>query len=586
MGAKFIGAIRLLIQDRWRRRTTLGSYGVDTGILRKLVIMVALALGTWLGTESAALADRRVALVIGNAKYEHASVLANTTNDAQAIVALLSKAGFDFVEEHSNLGVVEFKRAIREFVDLSRDADIAVVYYSGHGLEVGGVNYLIPVDAKLSTVLDMEDEAVSLDRLLIATGRVKKLSLIILDACRENPFHPSIEAVPRTRAVSGGLAGVIPSVSDTLVAFAAKAGSFSYDGDGPNSPFTSALVKYITRPGLDIRIAFGMVRDDVLRATGNRQEPYVYGSLGGGDVALVPATPTEPAPSAPPAASVDLDEWQDYRMAERVGSLEAWRAFLSLHSSGLYAELARAQIKKLQDSPTAEATGIPARPVPPSPGVEAAALTPDENCKRDGDRLARLRTNPSGEEARHFASELSCEQLRPQLLRLMESLGFDAPAQKALTTPPHPDRSQPERMDVGDCASEQAALDRLRAEPSAEAAQDLWRHIRCDRLRAQVRLLLESLNLTPEPLASTPASGQAESRQDGVSAAPVRNRERGISEPASDGAAGSDACRREMSELNNIRKNPNLRDAERFARNATCDAVKPQAARLLESLTQ
>ena len=135
----------------------------------------------------------------------------------------------------------------------------------------------------------MDDEAVSLDRILVAAGHVKKLSLIILDACRENPFHPAADDAHVTRGVSMGLAGVGPTVADTLIAFAAKAGSVSYDGDGRNSPFTTALLKYITQPGLDIRLALGKVRDDVLRATNHRQEPYVYGSLGGDSVALVPA---------------------------------------------------------------------------------------------------------------------------------------------------------------------------------------------------------------------------------------------------------------------------------------------------------
>ena len=273
-----------------------------TGALINWAVLLALAVGFSVLAGSAALAERRVALVIGNANYDRGGVLWNTLNDAKAIAALLSGAGFDIVDQRSNLGVVEFKRAVREFVDRSANADVAVVYYSGHGLEVGGVNYLIPVDAKLMSSSDVDDEAVSLDRLLIATERVKKLSLIILDACRENPFHPVNGEARVTRAGSTGLASVTPTVADTLVAFAAKAGSVSYDGDGPDSPFTTALVKYIAQPGLDIRRALGKVRDEVLRETGNRQEPYFYGSLGGEDVALVPAKPAAPPrrPSRPP----------------------------------------------------------------------------------------------------------------------------------------------------------------------------------------------------------------------------------------------------------------------------------------------
>ena len=564
------------------------------GALVNWAVSVALAIGISVSAGSAALAERRVALVIGNARYEHAGVLANTINDSRAIAALLSNAGFDLVDERSNLGVVEFKRAVREFIDRSADADVAVVYYSGHGLEVGGVNYLIPVDAKLTSALDVDDEAVSLDRLLAATARVKKLSLIILDACRENPFHPASAEVRVTRAISGGLAGVTPTVADTLIAFAAKAGSVSYDGDGPNSPFTSALVKYIAQPGRDIRIALGKVRDEVLRETGNRQEPYVYGSLGGEDVALVPAKPA----AAVPSASVNLDEALDYRMAERVGSLEGWRAFLSAHPGGFYAQLARAQVEKMLSAskpsesaaPSVASVGKPPqptadeirRPVSAAPVAEAATFTPDEICKREGDRLARLRANPTDAEAQQFAAELSCEKLRPQLLRLMESLGFAAPAPPASAIPSRSDSSRPVPKLAGDCAAEQAALYRLRAEPIDEAVRQFWRDLQCETLRPQIRMLMESLNLSPETPASSASAG--EGKRPVLDA--TRNGMRGISGTTAGESANPGACEREAEELDRIRANPDRSHAERFARTVTCDALKPQAARLLESFTE
>ena len=190
------------------RRLHRGRRGWPMSVLVRCVVLFAFALGLTLATQTAALAERRIALVIGNGKYENAGVLTNPVNDAVAIGALLKKAGFDVVDLRLNLGVVEFKRAVREFVDRAANADVAVVYYSGHGLEYGGVNYLIPVDAKLTSTFDIEDETVSLDRILVAAGHVKKLSLIILDACRENPFHPTADDARVTRGVSMGLAGV------------------------------------------------------------------------------------------------------------------------------------------------------------------------------------------------------------------------------------------------------------------------------------------------------------------------------------------------------------------------------------------
>ena len=234
-----------------------------------------------------AAAERRVALVIGNAAYQNASGLANTVSDAKTMTGLFAKAGFDVVESRSDLGVVEFKRAVREFIYTARDADIAVVYFAGHGIEIRGSNYLIPVDAKLRSDYDADDEAVSLERIILAVEPVKQLRLIIIDACRDNPFIRNMQRTLAARAVTGGLATVEPNTGNTLIAYAAKAGSVSYDGSGPHSPFTTALMKHIAEPGLDVRIALGRVRDEVMKMTANRQEPFVYGSLGGTTIALV-----------------------------------------------------------------------------------------------------------------------------------------------------------------------------------------------------------------------------------------------------------------------------------------------------------
>ena len=556
------------------------------GVLARSAFCLAFALGITLATQSAAFAERRIALVIGNGKYENAGVLANPANDADAIADLLTKAGFNSVDRRHDLGVVEFKRAVREFVDRAANADVAVVYYSGHGLEIGGVNYLIPVDAKLTSVLDMDDEAVSLDRILVAAGHVKKLSLIILDACRENPFHPAADDSRVTRGVSLGLAGVGPAVADTLIAFAAKAGSVSYDGDGRNSPFTTALVKYITQPGLDIRLALGKVRDDVLRATNHRQEPYVYGSLGGDNVALVPAPQAPSVVVAPPVAA-DADEASDYRMTEQFGSLDGWRTFLAAHPDGAYARRAQAEIDKLLARQKLDATKMDAAKTEVAPLVTAktevaAPLSPEALCERDEDRLVRLRANPTNEEATHFASELSCERLRPQLSRLMESLGFAVPAPPPVVPtapPPAGQAAVAERKPASDCVSEQTALDRLRADPSIDAAQAFWRGLQCERLRPQARMLMESLNIVTDEPPPHPLVGDAS-----AALPPKANDVRAVVAPGDSPPADPSACAREKEELDRLRANPVRRDAERFARGMTCAELKPQAARLLESL--
>jgi uncharacterized caspase-like protein len=205
---------------------------------------------------SAAQAERRVALVIGNSTYQNAAPLINTTNDANAIAALFRLVGFEVVTSRNELGVLEFKRAVREFLITAETADIAVVYYAGHGIEVNGANFLIPVDAKLARDYDVEDEAVALDRIIWALQPVRRLRLIMLDACRDNPFAARLQRSLSTRATpKGGLGKLDDVTADTLVAYAAKQGSVSYDGAGANSPFAAALLKHIAEPGLDIRIA-------------------------------------------------------------------------------------------------------------------------------------------------------------------------------------------------------------------------------------------------------------------------------------------------------------------------------------------
>jgi uncharacterized caspase-like protein len=291
-----------------------------------------------------AFADKRVALVIGNAAYQNVPRLPNPVNDGNTIATTLKDAGFDVVDNRHDLGAADTRRALRDFADRARDADIAVVYYAGHGIEVEGGNYLIPVDAKLERDTDVYDEALSLDRVLLAVEPAKKLRLVILDACRDNPFTKTMKRTVASRAIGQGLAKIEPTSPNLLIAYSAKAGSTAADGDGKNSPFTVALSKHLTTPGLDVRRAFGYVRDDVLKTTSNRQEPFVYGSLGGEDVPLVPA-PKVAAPA--PVANPQAEMRRDYELALQIGNKAALNAFLGQYPDGFYASLAKLQLEKL-----------------------------------------------------------------------------------------------------------------------------------------------------------------------------------------------------------------------------------------------
>jgi uncharacterized caspase-like protein len=298
-------------------------------------------------------AEKRVALVIGISNYQQVPRLANPARDAEALGGLFKKAGFDVVDDGRDLGISDLRRVIREFAEKSRDADIAVVYYAGHGIEVDGSNYLVPADARLASDFDVEDETVSLDRVLRALEPVKRLRLIILDACRENPFSNNIKKNVASRSIGRGLARIEPATPNTLVAFATRAGAVAGDGDGENSQYASALVKYIAEPGVDLRVAFGRVRDEVLKKTSNRQEPFVYGSLGGDNLALVPQ-PAKPLDS-------EADARIDYEYAAQIGTKEVWESFLSSHPNGFYANLALAQMKRLVAAEQSKAAADNAR---------------------------------------------------------------------------------------------------------------------------------------------------------------------------------------------------------------------------------
>jgi formylglycine-generating enzyme required for sulfatase activity len=304
----------------------------------------------WLLSQPA-FAEKRVALVFGNSAYQNVALLSNPANDAGAMAAMLKGAGFDVVTLKRDLKANEMRRALRDFSDEVRDADVAIVYYAGHGVEIEGVNYLIPVDAVLERDIDAYDEAIPLDRILTVVEPAKKLRLIVLDACRDNPFK-SMKHTMAQRSVARGLSKIEPSSPNTLIAYAAKAGSTAADGDEKNSPFTSALVKYLPRPGLDLRKAFGFVRDDVLKVTHNRQEPFVYGSLGGDDVALVPAA--APLPITPPVDPTAAAR-HDYELALQINVVSAWDSFISKYPSGFYTDLATAQRSKLRAAQAAAA---------------------------------------------------------------------------------------------------------------------------------------------------------------------------------------------------------------------------------------
>jgi tetratricopeptide (TPR) repeat protein len=226
---------------------------------------------------------QRVALVIGNTAYRAVPALANPKRDAEAVAGALRQAGFQTVDLVLDLERDAMVKALRAFRDKADHADWALVYYAGHGIEIDRMNYLVPVDARLADERDVKEEAVSYDTLMNAIGGARALRLVVLDACRNNPFKERMHRAAGSRSAAGrGLAAPPESEPGTLVVYSAKEGATAEDDvDGANSPFARAFVAELQVPGLEVRRVFDNIRDDVIEATRNRQQPFSYGSLPG-----------------------------------------------------------------------------------------------------------------------------------------------------------------------------------------------------------------------------------------------------------------------------------------------------------------
>jgi tetratricopeptide (TPR) repeat protein len=219
----------------------------------------------------------RVALVVGNSAYRAVPALPNPERDADAVAKSFENLGFKTVIKVYNATNADFIAALKSFEEKAAQADWGVIYYAGHGFQLAGGNYLIPIDAQLRSDQDVQKEAVALERVLQATNKAKKLRLVLLDACRDNPFEPRMKRTIATHAVTTGLSSIEPK-GGTLVAYATRDGHTAEDGDGDHSPFTQALLDNISKR-VEINMLFRQIRDEVLKLTRGRQDPFTYGSL-------------------------------------------------------------------------------------------------------------------------------------------------------------------------------------------------------------------------------------------------------------------------------------------------------------------
>ena len=241
-----------------------------------MALVVAVLTSVVLVAPGFVFADGRVALVVGNSTYAHIGRLPNPDNDAADMSAALRRLGFEVTTEF-DADRVELTEALRAFTRQSAGADVSLVFYAGHGIEMDGVNYLVPVDARLERDVDVRFETVTVDDLLVSTTGAS-LRLVVLDACRNNPLARSMQRTAATRTVSGGsFADLNEDLlgDETLVAYAAAAGTTAADGRGRNSPYTAALLSHLETP-LEIGLLFRRVRAAVLAATNGTQRPHEY----------------------------------------------------------------------------------------------------------------------------------------------------------------------------------------------------------------------------------------------------------------------------------------------------------------------
>jgi uncharacterized caspase-like protein len=397
-------------------------------ILRWIVLVALLAIP---GIAEA----KRVALVIGNSRYVAATALTNPAADARLIAASLKKAGFDSVDLQLDLGKSALEAQLRNFGNRAEGADVALIYYAGHGIEAGGQNYLIPIDAKLERDRDLDVEATRLDTALLMSEGAR-MRIVVLDACRNNPFVSRMVRSLRSRAVGRGLAAIEPE-GETLVVYSAKAGATAADGDGANSPFAQALAKRLPQPGLEISLLFRAVRDDVLKMTGRTQEPFTYGSLSGTAFYFVGGSNAPQAAAiqtvATTAISQETTETLYWQGALTANTEPAFREYLKRYPQGTFAKLAEQNLTRFVAIPTSrprplQASGDPgllgsAANAMPDLGAAFSAPTGQVNQDAGATAASRFAFSPSAElRKRNTANFIT--QIRssnPQVAALLEA---------------------------------------------------------------------------------------------------------------------------------------------------------------------
>jgi len=302
------------------------------------------------------MAQKRIALVIGNSKYPNAP-LKNPANDARDMAGALRRLGFQVIEK-TDVTQKEMNRAITQFGEKLSADSITIFFYAGHGMQVRGKNYLIPIDAQIASENSVRSETVDVDSVLDQLN-ASPLNVVILDACRNNPFERKF------RSAGGGLAQM-DAPKGTLIAYATAPGKVASDGEGRNGLYTQELLKLIQTPGLPVEGVFKKVRSSVARATGDNQIPWEASSLTGdfyfkapaAGATGLPAEPPQQAATSPDPAAIELAYWDGVKDSREA---EAFKTYLDQYPDGRFAALAKVRMRELSVEPVSKPVAAPRR---------------------------------------------------------------------------------------------------------------------------------------------------------------------------------------------------------------------------------
>jgi hypothetical protein len=559
---------------------------------------------------SAASAERRVALVIGNSQYKNSNlVLFNPKNDAEDVAASLRSLGFEVILR-IDADRRDFDLAMTQFARVATYADTALFYYAGHALQHQGQNYLMPTDAELEDELSLRYEMVSLDDVRAGLERAGGVKIMILDACRNNPVLDGLKRrmtrLTRDAATVRGLAR-ISGAQGEVVAYATAADQVAADGSGRNSPFTAALLKRLAEAGLEIGTMFRRVAADVTEQTKGQQHPELLISL---------------------ISEYYLNQ-NDRPVWERIkdtADAAAFRDFVDRFPSSPRASDARYRLQMLEREPFVRQPSQRSRdedqrakaeadrqkqqmtlaPPVPLPTNQSAPMTQEQVCKRDEERLAGLRTSQARDEVVRFERELGCERLRPQVVRLRESISAEgerggregaqhfqaeeprSTAEAGLQKPERDTLVRNAPLSIPQeqiCKRDEERLTRLRASPERDEVIRFERELGCVRLRPQVVRLRESISAEEErsdrEVARRP---QADEPRPTADAAP-QNPQRDLSARVAPSSIPQEQiCKRDEERLARLRANAARDEVMRFERELGCERLRPQVVRLRESL--